>query len=69
MNTVAAHLRAAIYLVNSLVKKSDFGLIATALKCVATGFNLIVVKFQNCAKCIFGIVAVMSQTLNTKAGV
>ena len=28
-------LRAAIYLVNSLVKKSDFGLIAAALKCAA----------------------------------
>ena len=32
----AIWLRAAIYLVNYLVKKSDFGLIAAALKCVAT---------------------------------
>ena len=35
-------LRAAIYLVNSLVKKTGFRLIAEALKCAGTVFSLII---------------------------
>ena len=44
-------LRAAIYLLNSLVKKSDFGLIAAALKRAVTVLKILNENFGSQCQC------------------